>query len=148
MVVKWMRMLYLIVSWLFPLAILVQVFLVGLSLFTSQPYWNMHTELGHTLAVLPLLLVILAYLGRLPSTDKLLIWLQFGVYLVQAEVFAAIRADVPLLAAFHPVLALVLFALSLIIALRARTVVRTGIQTSSTSQNQPSMEEKGSLAPD
>jgi Family of unknown function (DUF6220) len=148
MVVKWIRMLYLIVAWLFPLAILVQVFLVGLSLFTTQPYWNMHTELGHTLVVLPLLLIILAYLGRLPSTEKLLIWLQFGVYLVQAEVFAAIRADVPLLAAFHPVLALVLFALALIIALRARTVVRAGIQTSSTSQDRTSMEEKGTLAPD
>ena len=148
MVVKWIRMLYLIVAWLFPVAILIQVFFVGLSLFTGQAYWSTHRDLGHSLAVLPLLLVILAYLGRLPSAEKRLIWLQLGVYLVQAEVFAAIRADVPLLAAFHPVLALVLFALALIIALRARTVVRAGVQTSSTSQDRPSMEEQESLAPD
>src|SRR6266550_2753368 len=132
MVVKWIRLLYLIVAWLFPLAILIQVFLVGLSLFTGQAYWSTHRDVGHTLAVLPLLLVILAYLGRLSSSEKALTWLMFGVYLVQAEVFAAIRADVPLLAAFHPVLALVLFALALIIALRARTVVRAGIQRAST----------------
>ena len=148
MVVKWIRMFYLIVAWLFPVAILIQVFFVGLSLFTGQAYWSTHRDLGHSLAVLPLLLVILAYLGRLPSAEKRLIWLQLGVYLVQAEVFAAIRADVPLLAAFHPVLALVLFALALIIALRARTVVRAGVQTSSTSQDRPSMEEQESLAPD
>jgi membrane-bound metal-dependent hydrolase YbcI (DUF457 family) len=148
MLVKWIRMLYLIVAWLFPVAILIQVFFVGLSLFTGQAYWGTHRDVGHTLAVLPLLLVILAYLGRLPSVEKGLIWLMFGVYLVQAEVFAVIRADVPLLAAFHPVLALVLFALALIIALRARTVVRAGIQRASTSRNQLSMEEKGSLAPD
>jgi hypothetical protein len=71
-----------------------------------------------------------------------------GVYLIQAEVFAAIRADVPLLAAFHPVLALVLFALALIIALRVRTVVRAGVRTSSTSQYHAPLEEKGSVAPD
>jgi len=111
-------------------------------------YWSTHRDVGHTLAVLPLLLVILAYLGRLPRSEKRLIWLQFGVYLVQAEVFAAIRDVAPLLAAFHPVLALVLFALALIIALRARTVVRTEVHTPAVSQHRPSMEEKGSLAPD
>ena len=146
--VKWTRILYLSAAWLFPAAILIQVFLVGLSLFTGQAYWSTHRDVGHSLAVLPLLLVILAYLGRLPRSEKLLIWLLFGVYLVQAEVFAAIRDSVPLLAAFHPVLALVLFALAILIALRARTVVQAEIHTPSTSQHHAPMEEKGSLAPD
>jgi hypothetical protein len=147
-VVKWTRILYLSAAWLFPAAILIQVFLVGLSLFTGQAYWSTHRDVGHSLAVLPLLLVILAYLGRLPRSEKLLIWLLFGVYLVQAEVFAAIRDSVPLFAAFHPVLALVLFALAIIIALRSRTVVQAEIHTPSTSQHHAPMEEKGSLASD
>lgn len=146
--VKWTRILYLIVAWLFPVAILIQVFLVGLSLFTGQAYWSTHRDVGHTLAVLPLLLVMLAYLGRLPRSEKRLIWLQFGVYLVQAEVFAAIRDVAPFLAAFHPVLALVLFALSLILALRSPTLVRAEGKAHSTSRHSPVMEEKGSLAPD
>jgi len=146
--VTWTRILYLLAAWLFPAAILIQVFLVGLSLFTGQVYWSTHREVGHSLAVLPLLLVILAYLGRLPRSEKLLIWLQLGVYLVQAEVFAAIRDAVPLLAAFHPVLALVLFALAILIALRALPVVLAKIQTPSTSQHHAPMEEQGSLAPD
>ncbi len=144
----WTRILYLIVAWLFPVAILIQVFLVGLSLFTGQAYWSTHRDVGHTLAVLPLLLVILAYLGRLPRSEKRLIWLQFGVYLVQAEVFAAIRDVAPFLAAFHPVLALVLFALSFILALRSPTLVRAEGKAHSTSRHSPVMEEKGSLAPD
>ena len=148
MVVKWIRILYLIIAWLFPVAILVQVLFVGLSLFTSQTYWDAHIGLGHTIGILPILLVILGYLGRLPRRTIILTWLALGTYLIQAEVFAAIRADVPLFAAFHPVLALVLFALALMIALQARMVVRAGVQTSSTSQKQPSMEKKGSLAPD
>jgi hypothetical protein len=145
---KWIRMLYVIDAWLFPVAILVQVFFVGLSLFTGQAFWSIHITFGHALGLLPLLLVCLSYLGQLSSPEKRLAWLVLGVYLIQAEVFAAIRADVPLLAAFHPVLALVLFALALIIVLRAPTVVRAGVQTSSTSQHHAPLEEKGSLAPD
>jgi len=145
---KWIRMLYVIDAWLLPVAIVIQVFFVGLSLFTGQAFWSIHITFGHYIGLLPILLVCLSYLGRLPSPAKRLAWLVLGVYLIQAEVFAAIRADVPLLAAFHPVLALVLFALALIIALRAPTVVRAEVQTSSTSQHHTAMEEKGSLAPD
>jgi|GEM_PF-661426 len=129
MVGKWIRMLYVIVAWLFPAAILIQVFLVGLSLFTTQPYWDMHIALGHSLVLLPVLLVILAYLGRLSSPAKRLNWLVLGICLIQTEGFAMIRTAVPTLAALHPVLALVLFALALTIALRARTVVRAPVAT-------------------
>jgi Family of unknown function (DUF6220) len=106
---KWIGMLYVIDAWLLPVAMLVQVFFVGLSLFTGQAFWSIHITFGHSISLLPLLLVILAYLGRLPSAEKRLAWLVLGVYLIRAEVFAAMRADVPLLAAFHPVLALVLW---------------------------------------
>jgi Family of unknown function (DUF6220) len=148
MVVKWTRILYLIIAWLFPLAILVQVLFVGLSLFTSQPYWDAHVSLGHTIGVLPILLIILGYLGRFTRRTIILTWLALGTYIVQAEVFAAIRADAPLFAAFHPVLALVLFALSIIIALRAQKEVRARVQTSSTSSEPPSLEKQESLAHD
>jgi len=55
MIGKWIRMLYLIVSWLFPVAILFQVFLVGLSLFTTQSYWDAHIGFGHSIVLLPAL---------------------------------------------------------------------------------------------
>jgi hypothetical protein len=62
---KWIRMLYVIDAWLFPVAIVVQVFFVGLSLFTGQAFWSIHITFGHFLGLLPLLLVCLSYLGRL-----------------------------------------------------------------------------------
>jgi hypothetical protein len=129
MVGKSIRMLYLIVAWLFPVAILIQVFLVGLSLFTTQPYWDAHIGLGHTIVLLPALQVLLAYLGKIPRPARGLTWLSLGLTLIQTEVFAMIRTAVPTLAAFHPVLALVLFALALTIAWRARTVVRAPAAT-------------------
>lgn len=146
--VKWIRILYLLVAWLFPVAILVQVFLVGLSLFTTQPYWDAHIGLGHSIVLLPALQVLLAYLGKIPPPLKGLTWLLLGLTLIQTEVFAMIRTAVPTLAALHPVLALVLFALALIIAGRTRTVVRARVQMSSTSQHHAPLEEKGSVAPD
>ena len=145
---KWTRTLYLIVAWLFPVAILFQVFLVGLSLFTAQPYWDAHIGFGHTIVFLHILQVLLAYLGKIACPAKGLTWLSLGLTLIQTEVFALIRTVVPTLAALHPVLALVLFALAIFIALRARTVVRAEIQTPATSQNHAPIEEKGSLAPD
>ncbi len=146
--VKWIRIIFLIIAWLFPVAILVQVLFVGLSLFTGQSYWDAHIGFGHLIGILPILLVILGYLGRLPRRTIILTWLALGTYLVQAEVFAAIRADAPFFAAFHPVLALVLFALALLNALQARTEVQTRSQISSASQQHAPLEEKESLAPD
>ena len=84
----------------------------------------MHIGFGHSIVLLPALQVLLAYLGKIPSPAKGLTWLSLGLTLIQTEVFATIRTAVPTLAAFHPVLALVLFALALTIAWRARTVVR------------------------
>jgi Family of unknown function (DUF6220) len=132
MIGTWIRMLYLIVSWLFPVAILFQVFLVGLSLFTTQPYWDAHIGFGHSIVLLPALQVLLAYLGKIPPPAKGLTWLLLGICLIQTEVFAMIRTAVPTLAALHPVLALVLFALAMTVAWRARTVVRASAATQPT----------------
>ena len=146
--IKWIRMLYLIVAWLFPVAILFQVFLVGLSLFTTQPYWDMHIGFGHSIVLLPALQVLLAYLGKIPPPAKSLTWLSLGLCLIQTEVFAMIRTAVPTLAAFHPVLALVLFALALIVALRAARAVRAEVQASSPLQQRSPVEEEESLVHD
>src|SRR6266487_4553328 len=88
--------------------------------------------LHHSIVLLPALQVLLAYLGKIPPPAKLLTWLLLGLCLIQTEVFAMIRTAVPTLAAFHPVLALVLFALALTIAWRARTVVRAPAATQPT----------------
>ena len=117
--VRSLRIAYLVVAWLFVVGILGQVFLVGLALLDAQPTWPMHIEFGHELVALPLLLVVLSFVGRLPRAAKGLTALLFVVAVMQAEVFAAVRNAVPLLAALHPVLALVLFALAVTVAFRA-----------------------------
>ncbi|HZD55973.1 MAG TPA: DUF6220 domain-containing protein [Anaerolineales bacterium] len=118
------RMVYLIVAWLLVLGVLAQVFLAGMVVVSGQMGWGEHIVLGHALG-LPLMLMLLsAYLGRSPAVITRLTWLLFGVYVLQADVIIFMRGSAPLVAAFHPVLALVDFSLGLTLALRAWPVLR------------------------
>jgi len=127
MFTKSVRVLYAVLAWLFVVGLVAQVFLAGLALFDQRSYWGVHMGLGHLIGLLPLLLVLLSFLGRLPRRDKGLTALVFGVYFVQAEVFAGIRSAAPgWIVAFHPVLAFALLALSLALAQRARSALRSG----------------------
>jgi hypothetical protein len=124
---SWARVAYLVVAWLFIASLLMQVFLAGLSLFVTGSYWEAHIGFGHSVpGLLALLLVVFALWGRLPRAAVLLTVLLFALVIAQTEVFAAIRADVPLAAALHPVNALILFALGVGLARRAWAFVRLG----------------------
>lgn len=114
------RLLYLLFSWLFVAGVIVQVFLAGMVVVAAQMGWNNHASLGHSLGLPLLLMLLTAYLGRLPASMKRLTWLLFGVYVLQADVLIFLRDSAPVLSAFHPVLALADFALGLTLAWRAR----------------------------
>ncbi|MCZ7543274.1 MAG: hypothetical protein M5R40_06920 [Anaerolineae bacterium] len=49
----------------------------------------------------------------------MLTWLSFGVYILLADILVFLRDSVPLLAALHPVMAVVLFAIAVTLARRA-----------------------------
>ena len=118
------RYIYLVISWLFVLGVVAQVFLVGMIVVAVKMGWDPHIGLGHTLAAPLLLMLITMYLGRLPVSMKRLTWLLFGVYVLQADVIIFLRGQAPVLSAFHPVLALVDFFLGLTLARRALPLAR------------------------
>ena len=124
-----LRMAYLVLAWLYVVAIVVQVLLIGLNLFAGESTRSAHVGFGHFIGVLPILMLIVAFAGRLPGPAKALAGWQFGLFILQAEVFAAIRGLVPVLAAFHPVVAMVTFALAVYVARRASAWVRVPGQT-------------------
>lgn len=109
---------------LFVVGILTQVFLVGLSLLGQQPSWQTHIGLGHSLGILALLMVILAYIGRLPRPIKPFTWLNFALYILLADVVIFMRGSAPLVAALHPVLAVLLFGVAGFLAVRAWRLAR------------------------
>jgi hypothetical protein len=114
------RLVYLLAAWLFVAGVLTQVFLAGMVVVAGQMGWNAHAGLGHLLSLPLLIMLVSMYLGRLPGNVKRLTWLLFVVYLLQADVIIYLRSSLPVVSAFHPVLALVDFALGLTLALRAR----------------------------
>ena len=118
------RFAYMIFAWLFVFGVLVQVFFAGMVVVARQTNWENHIALGHTLALPLILMLITAYLGKLPGRMKRLNWLLLAVYILQADVLIFLRASAPVLSALHPVLALLDFALGAALASLATALVR------------------------
>ena len=123
------RIIYLAASSLFLIGVALQVFLAGMVVVALEMGWSNHRDLGHTLALPLLVMLITAYLGRLPRSMKWLTWLLFGVYIIQADVIIFMRASLPIVSAFHPVLALADCVLAVILVYQAWVLVREGQQT-------------------
>jgi hypothetical protein len=110
------RTIYWIASCLFLTGVITQVFLAGMAVVARRMGWDNHISLGHMLALPLLFMLVSQYPARLPRRMKGLTWMLFGVYALQADVIIFLRADLPVVSAFHPVLALVDFALVLSLA--------------------------------
>lgn len=120
------RYAYAAAAWLFVVGILTQVYLVGLSLLGQQPSWQTHVGLGHGLSIVALLMVALAYTSRLPRPMKPFTWLTLVIDILLADVVIFMRGSAPLVAALHPVLAILLFGIAGFLAMRAWQLVREG----------------------
>ncbi len=118
------RYVYLAAAWLFVAGVVVQVFLAGMVVVAASMGWSAHAGLGHTLAAPLLLMLVTGYAGRMPGSMKRLTWLLFGAYVLQADILIFMRWSVPVAAAFHPVMALVDFALGVTLARRALPLAR------------------------
>ncbi len=119
MIRVWAQRAFPWLAWLYVASLLIQVFLAGLAVFQDPATFAVHVDFGRiVVGLLSLLLPIVAWLGRLP-----LVRLSAGVllfYLFQTGL-PEVRASYPVVAALHPVFALVLFWLAVRLAAKART---------------------------
>jgi hypothetical protein len=118
------RIVYLCASGLFLTGVTLQVFLAGMVVVALQMGWGNHHDLGHSLALPLLVMLVGAYLGRLPRRMKWLTWFLFLVYVTQADVLIFLRNSAPVASAFHPVLALVDVLLAAMLVYQAWGLVR------------------------
>jgi hypothetical protein len=119
-----MRIAFALVAWLFLLAIVVQVFLAGVGLFV--PGFDMfaaHRQVGWLLHGGPVLVLLAAAVAGAGRTT---IWLSVALLvLVGFQPFLpTMRADLPWIAALHPVNALAIFGLAITIARRSVGLLR------------------------
>lgn len=120
------RRLHTWIAWLFVVAVLVQVFLAGLAIFGATEGFALHIEFGYTaIGLLTLAVLLTSVAGGMPRREIGLSLLLLVLYVVQTALPAA-RASLPAVAALHPVNALVLFALGVIIARRGSVTTTSG----------------------
>jgi hypothetical protein len=120
--VKGLRIVFATAAWLFLAGVITQVFLAGASLFGLTD-WTTHRGLGWTLGPAPILLLVLALLARVGRRTVLLTIGLAVATVIQPELALARDTD-PVVAAFHPVNALVVFWLAWVVARRSLDEVR------------------------
>ena len=116
--VRLARIFYVVLSSAFVAGVLVQVFFAGMGAFGAN--WSYHVTFVHFLEPLPMLMVPMAFVGRLPWGLRLLPFTL--VFLIGAQ-YAFAKAAVPT-AALHPANGVLIFLTSLFIARRAWATVR------------------------
>jgi hypothetical protein len=106
----------------FVLGVAVQVFLAGMFLFAGGLRAT-HIDFGYTLTLVPPAILLLAFLARAGRrTIGLSVALLAVTWLQPTLVY--FRNDMPIIAALHPVNAMVLFGLGVIVARRAVALAR------------------------
>lgn len=113
------RYMHMVFKWLVILTancILVQIFVAGLSVFVDDARWADHVQFGRYLSVLPLLMLAVSFPANLPKKVRMQV-VDLIVMIVLMFVTAIFSPNIGWLAAFHPVIAAVLF-------FRAMSIVR------------------------
>lgn len=112
------RAAFVITAWLFLACVVVQFFLAGLGVFAGSSNFELHRNFGYLFGWLTLLLLILGIAGRVGRRfvgPAAVILVLFALQ----SVFIALRADVPVAAALHPVNGLAIFLVAYLVATRS-----------------------------
>lgn len=131
-----MRWAYWGMIWLFIASVLLQVFLAGMALFAATSF-ELHGIFGFTAVhLISLLLIPLAWLAKAGRRSVWLSVLLFVVVTVQVSL-PGLRAAVPLLAALHPVNALLIFWLAVHMVRHADALRRAPLPARPTAEPAP-----------
>ena len=105
----------------FPIGLLVQVFLAGLGVFDGPEAFATHRDVGYTLSLVPVVLVVVGLVGRVPRRLTGLAAVIFVLFLLQS-VLIGLRGDAPAIAALHPVNGFLITILAVVLAREAWTL--------------------------
>lgn len=122
--VRGMRYLYAALAWAFVAGLVAQVFVIGLGLFVSSDYKELHATFGWILHLVPPFILLAAAFARAGRT-RILQTVALAITIFFVPILAAIRADAPLAAAFHPLGAVLAFLLAIVVARGATRLLRS-----------------------
>ena len=116
------RYAYLVLAWLVVLAIAMQVFFIGLGLFAGSENTDTHRTFGWILHLLPVPLLVAAALSR--AGRRHWQWALALAAVVFVVPILVLMRDTPVVAALHPVGAIVAFWLAVVVAQNSLSAVR------------------------
>lgn len=119
------RYAYVVLAWAFLVGVLVQVFLIGLGLFGEPDAVELHVNLGWILHLFPILIVIAAALARVGRRRILQAGALAAIVFV-VPILPSLRDGAPVVAALHPVLAMLAFGAAAGVAVTATRFMQTG----------------------
>lgn len=118
------RLSFVLGAWLFVLCVVVQVFLVGLDIF-AKAGGSIHREFAYVYGWLAPILVLIGGAARIPARTRALSLLVLVLFAAQT-VLPSLHERFPILAALHPVNALAIFGLAIVMARQATDFIRQG----------------------
>ena len=117
------RTVYVVVAWLFVAGLVIQVFLAGLGVFDSPTSFATHRDVGYTLEIFPVVLLVVELLGGMGRRLAVLAIVVFGLIILQS-VFVVLRDSAPQVAALHSVNGFAILLTAIYMA-REATMMRT-----------------------
>jgi hypothetical protein len=121
--VRGARYAYVALAWAFVAGVIVQVFFIGLGLFVGRENLALHVNFGWLLHLGPLPVLVAAAFARAGRT-QIMRSAALAVLIFFVPILAAVRTDLPLVAAFHPVGAVLGFWLATVVARGAAGLAR------------------------
>jgi len=118
------RPVHVVVAWLLVAGLLVQVFLAGMGVFDSASMFLTHRDVGYTLTLLPVILVVTSLIGGFGRTETIAAAVMVGQFILQS-VFVALRESNPAIAALHPVNGFLILLVAVWLARDAWRIWRT-----------------------
>jgi Family of unknown function (DUF6220) len=128
----WFRRLHLVFAWLFVVAVVFQVYLAGRAIFVSERYWQDHLAWAWSgLPLIALLVLLSAVAGGLPGSAVRWAALPLLGVIVQFVMASFRYSGQTEIAALHPVTALIVFGIGVVVARRAGVFIGEAAPTAS-----------------
>lgn len=115
------RVLFIVGAWAFVACVLIQVFLVGLDLFAKTGS-SIHRDFAYLFGWLAPVFVLLSRMPRVPEGTRAPAVVLLVLFAAQT-VLPSLHDVYPILAALHPVNALAIFAVAIVLARRVSSGV-------------------------
>lgn len=105
------RKIFVYLAVAFSLSVAIQVLIAGIAIFVDPVKWKTHIIFVRIFEYIPLLMLIFSFLGNLPTSLR---WHSLGLFLLIMGMYATanITSVIPIAGAFHPVIALIMFWIS------------------------------------